>query len=76
MQDNNGYQMDNYMVEKVPVPKIPEYEMKKYIELSNQIPSADIDLNRALHSKLNQLIHKLYDLNLDEIKLIKYILEK
>ena len=78
MQDSDGYQMDNYMVEKIPVPKIEKNEMKKYMDLNDKIDSSYITLeeSKVLRIKLNQLVYRLYDLSPEQIKLVDFIVKK
>jgi len=75
MQDKTGFQMDSYIIEQLPIPKIPESAQQPFITLVDQIlaakkkdPNADTS---HLERQIDQLVYKLYNLTADEIKIIE-----
>ncbi|WP_081759133.1 Eco57I restriction-modification methylase domain-containing protein [Thioalkalivibrio sp. HK1] len=72
MQDSTGFQMDNYMVEKMPILKISNQEMQKYISQYDKV----MKMEEKPHSKLNHLIYGHYNLSKSEIRIIERSLSK
>ena len=80
MQDDSGYQMDSYFVERLPVPMISSEKQQPFITLVNEIMAAekkDASADISQHLKqIDSLTYKLYDLNEEEAKTIEEIIDK
>ncbi|EBF5859437.1 class I SAM-dependent DNA methyltransferase [Campylobacter coli] len=74
----SGYEMSKIFVEKLPIPKINSKNQKIADELINlvdeilKVKEQDKNANtQELENKINSLVYKLYNLNEEEIKIIK-----
>jgi len=73
MQDRNGFQMDNYVVGKIPIPQIPTEKQKPFEELVDIIlekKEKGEDTNEE-EQKINQMVYKLYELTPEEIEIVE-----
>ncbi|ELK3773566.1 hypothetical protein Q7F82_001788, partial [Campylobacter jejuni] len=75
---DKGFLLSNQYVEKFPIPKINSKNQKLADELINLaddiLKAKEQDKNantQELENKINSLVYKLYNLNEEEIKIIK-----
>jgi hypothetical protein len=78
MQDDNGYQMDNYIVEQVPIPLDNSKESSLITEITfNIIANKEKGVDTSeLESQIDQLVYQLYNLTPEEITLVEESIKK
>ena len=82
MQDETGYQMDNWFVESYPFPNINSVLPKHFIEKVDKILNLTNDKKyfedqekqkkvKEIEKEINQMVYKLYGLTPEEIKIVE-----
>ncbi len=72
MQDDTGYQMDSYIVEQIPIPKISLEKQQPFIDLVDIIlAKKEIgEDTTAEERKIDMLVYELYELTDEEIRVV------
>ena len=70
MQDDNGYQMDTYMFEKLFIPKMTDVNMKFYSNLVREMQNKK-DLVEINENTIDEALYKIFDLNTEEITAVE-----
>lgn len=65
--------LDGHYLKKIPIPKIPQSAQQPFIALVDKIIQAKKDGTdtQTLETKIDKLVYKLYNLTVDEIKIIE-----
>ena len=71
MQDSTGYQMDNYVIEKIAIPQNLSNFQKKIIILIKKIIAAEGTNTDKLEKEIDQIVYQIYQLTEEEIKLVE-----